>query len=149
MKFRFVILFSFALFVLNCATSVAPGGGPEDKYPPRVAGVYPSPGSVNISSELNIHLQFDEWISPTIPRSAVTISPPLEKKLRFEVDGDELYINGDFTGSNRVPSCFEQRPPVAVQALFQGGKRDFGSFFRYATYRHARCRVRCVLQTDL
>ena len=92
MKFRFVILFSFALFVLNCATSVAPGGGPEDKYPPRVAGVYPSPGSVNISSELNIHLQFDEWISPTIPRSAVTISPPLEKKLRFEVDGDELYI---------------------------------------------------------
>ena len=92
MKFRFVILFSFALFVLNCATSVAPGGGPEDKYSPRVAGVYPSPGSVNISSELNIHLQFDEWISPTIPRSAVTISPPLEKKLRFEVDGDELYI---------------------------------------------------------
>lgn len=42
--------------------------------------------------ELNVHLQFDEWIATSVPRSAVTISPPLEKKLKFEVDGDELFI---------------------------------------------------------
>ena len=92
MKFRFWAFSLLALLTLNCATSVAPSGGPEDKYPPRVSGVYPAPGSVNMSPELNIHLQFDEWIASSVPRSAVTISPPLEKKLKFEVDGDELFI---------------------------------------------------------
>jgi len=42
--------------------------------------------------ELNVHLQFDEWIATSVPRSAVMISPPLEKKLKFEVDGDELFV---------------------------------------------------------
>ena len=92
MKLRILALFFFAFVLLNCATSVAPGGGPEDKYPPRVAGVYPAPNSTNMPLELNIHLQFDEWIATSVPRSAVTISPPLEKKLKFEVDGDELYV---------------------------------------------------------
>lgn len=92
MKFRGWSFF-FSLFVLvACATSVAPQGGPEDKYPPRVSGVFPAPGTVNVPPELNVHLQFDEWIASSVPRSAVTISPPLEKKLRFEVDGDELFI---------------------------------------------------------
>ena len=92
MKLRILALFFFAFVLLNCATSVAPGGGPEDKYPPRVAGVYPAPNSTNMPLELNIHLQFDEWIATSVPRSAVMISPPLEKRLKFEVDGDELYV---------------------------------------------------------
>lgn len=90
---RFVLAISvLAAFLSDCATSVAPGGGPEDKYPPRVAGVFPAPKSVNTPLELNVHLQFDEWIASSVPRSAVIISPPLEKKLKFEVDGDELFI---------------------------------------------------------
>ena len=92
MKLRILALFFFAFVLLNCATSIAPGGGPEDKYPPRVAGVYPAPNSTNMPLELNIHLQFDEWIATSVPRSAVMISPPLEKRLKFEVDGDELYV---------------------------------------------------------
>lgn len=92
MKLRWWTLFFLALFVADCATSIAPQGGPEDKYPPRVAGVFPAPGSVNVPPELNVHLQFDEWIAASVPRSAVTISPPLEKRLKFEVDGDELFI---------------------------------------------------------
>lgn len=92
MKFRGWTFFFFLLFVIGCATSIAPQGGPEDKYPPRVAGVFPAPGAVNVTPELNIHLQFDEWIATSVPRSAVTISPPLEKRLKLEVDGDELFI---------------------------------------------------------
>ncbi len=92
MKFRRWPLFFLCLLVADCATSIAPQGGPEDKYPPRVAGVFPAPGAVNVAPELNVHLQFDEWIASSVPRSAVTISPPLEKRLRFEVDGDELFI---------------------------------------------------------
>ncbi len=81
-----------ALALVACATVVAPSGGPEDKLPPRVAGVYPAPNSTNLPEELYVKVKFDEWINATIPRSAVTISPPLEKKLRMEVDGDELEI---------------------------------------------------------
>lgn len=81
-----------ALVLVACATVVAPSGGPEDKLPPRVAGVYPAPNSTNLPEELYVKVKFDEWINATIPRSAVTISPPLEKKLRMEVDGDELEI---------------------------------------------------------
>lgn len=92
MKLRVLALLFFAFVLWNCATSVAPGGGPEDKYPPRVAGVYPAPNSTNMPLELNVHLQFDEWIATSVPRSAVMISPPLEKKLKFEVDGDELFV---------------------------------------------------------
>ncbi len=100
MKCQVLVLIFFAFVLWNCATSVAPGGGPEDKYPPRVAGVYPAPNSTNMPLELNIHLQFDEWIATNVPRSAVIISPPLEKKLRFEVDGDELFV----TSKSRLDS---------------------------------------------
>ena len=79
MKSRILILVFLALFLNECATSIAPSGGPEDKYPPRVAGVYPAPNAVNVPPKLNIHLQFDEWIAASVPRSAIMISPPLEK----------------------------------------------------------------------
>lgn len=81
-----------ALVAVSCATKVAPSGGPEDKLPPRVAAVYPPPNSTNVPEELYVKLVFDEWINASVPRSAVNISPPLEKRLKFEVSGDELEI---------------------------------------------------------
>ena len=65
--------------LVSCATQVAPGGGPEDKLPPRIAAVYPAPGTTNHPNELYIKLEFDEWINPSIPRNAVSIAPPIEK----------------------------------------------------------------------
>jgi hypothetical protein len=79
-----------ALLLVSCATQVAPGGGPEDKLPPRVAAVYPAPKTTNHPNELLVRLEFDEWINASIPRSAVSISPPTDKKLRFEVSGSTL-----------------------------------------------------------
>ena len=75
-----------------CATQVAPGGGPEDKLPPRVAAVYPAPMTTNHPNELYVKLEFDEWINASIPRSAVSISPPIEKKMKFEVSGRTLEL---------------------------------------------------------
>ena len=77
----------------SCATQVAPSGGPEDKLPPRVAGVYPAPNTTNHPNELMVKLEFDEWINALIPRSAVSISPPIDKKLRFEVSGRTLVLS--------------------------------------------------------
>ena len=78
--------------LLSCATQVAPSGGPEDKLAPRVAGVYPAPNTTNHPNELMVKLEFDEWINASIPRSAVSISPPIDKKLRFEVSGKTLLL---------------------------------------------------------
>lgn len=81
-----------SLLMVACATQEAPKGGPEDKLPPRVAGVYPAPNTTNHPNELFVKLEFDEWINASIPRSAVSISPPIEKKLRFEVHGKTLEL---------------------------------------------------------
>lgn len=98
MKFRTVAYCLWTILALvcagfvACATQVAPGGGPEDKLPPRIAAVYPAPGTTNHPNELYIKLEFDEWISPSIPRNAVSISPPIEKKMRFDVSGKTLEL---------------------------------------------------------
>ncbi|SHM89673.1 Ig-like domain-containing domain [Fibrobacter sp. UWB7] len=93
MKFSSVAYFlASCLMIAACATQVAPTGGPEDKLPPRVAGVLPAPKTANHPNELYVKLEFDEWINASIPRGAITISPPIEKKLRYEVHGKTLEV---------------------------------------------------------
>lgn len=78
--------------IVSCATQEAPAGGPEDKLPPRIAAIAPAPRTVNLEPSLNVKILFDEWINSSIPKNAVTISPPIEKKMIFEVNGEELLI---------------------------------------------------------
>ena len=93
MKFSKVAYFlASCLMIAACATQVAPSGGPEDKLPPRVAAVSPAPNTANHPNELYVKLEFDEWINASIPRGAVSISPPIEKKLRYEVHGKTLEV---------------------------------------------------------
>ena len=93
MKFSKVAYFlASCLMVAACATQVAPSGGSEDKLPPRVAAVSPAPKSANHPNELYVKLEFDEWINASIPRGAISISPPIEKKLRYEVHGKMLEV---------------------------------------------------------
>ena len=93
MKFSSVAYFlASCLMIAACATQVAPTGGPEDKLPPRVAGVSPAPKTANHPNELYVKLEFDEWINASIPRGAITISPPIEKKLKYEVHGKTLEV---------------------------------------------------------
>lgn len=89
---RVLFLFWACLLLIACATQVAPSGGPEDKLPPRVAAIYPSPLSTNLPEELLVRIQFDEWIAQTLPRNAITISPPLDGRLRFSISGKNLEI---------------------------------------------------------
>ena len=76
--------------ILACATQVAPSGGPEDKLPPRIAAVYPAPKTTNHPEELYVKLEFDEWINGSVPRGAVSISPPIDGKMKFKVSGRTL-----------------------------------------------------------
>lgn len=93
LKYGAVVAGLASALLVACATQVAPSGGPEDKLPPRVAGVYPAPNTTNHPNELMVKLEFDEWINASIPRSAVSISPPIDKKLRFEVSGKTLVLS--------------------------------------------------------
>ena len=89
---RVAYFLASCLMIAACATQVAPTGGPEDKLPPRVAGVLPAPKTANHPNELYVKLEFDEWINASVPRGAITISPPIEKKLRYEVHGKTLEV---------------------------------------------------------
>jgi uncharacterized protein (DUF2141 family) len=83
------------MVLTSCATVVPPSGGPEDKLPPRVSGTSLTPNSVNQSVNLDLTLQFDEWIIQKPPGGAVAISPPIAGRLKLKADGDKLRIVSD------------------------------------------------------
>ena len=100
--------------IIACATQVAPSGGPEDKLPPRVAAVYPAPNTTNHPEELFVKLEFDEWINGSVPRGAVSISPPIDGKMKFKVSGKSLEL------SSRAPLD----TGTTYTVTFAGGIKD-------------------------
>ena len=88
----FGVLVILVQTIISCATVAPPPGGPEDKLPPRVNGTTLAPNSVNQSVNLDLTLQFDEWIVQKPPNGAVAISPPIVGRLRLKADGDKLRI---------------------------------------------------------
>ncbi|MDR2555124.1 MAG: Ig-like domain-containing protein [Fibromonadaceae bacterium] len=87
-----LIILVILVQIFSCATVAPPPGGPEDKLPPRVKGTTLAPNSVNQSINLDLTLQFDEWIVQKPPNGAVAISPPILGRLRLKADGDKLRI---------------------------------------------------------
>ncbi|MDR0517486.1 MAG: Ig-like domain-containing protein [Fibromonadaceae bacterium] len=83
------------VLIISCATVVPPSGGPDDTLPPRVSGVSLIPNSTNQSVNLDLTLQFDEWIIQKPPNGAVAISPPIAGKLKLKADGPKLRIYSD------------------------------------------------------
>jgi len=79
-------------FTFSCASVAPPSGGPVDKLPPRVSGTTLAPRAINQNVNLDLTLQFDEWIIQKPPSGAVAISPPISGKLRVEADGVKLRI---------------------------------------------------------
>jgi uncharacterized protein (DUF2141 family) len=87
-----LVLISGVWIIISCASVAPPPGGPEDTLPPRVSGTTLAPNAINQSVNLDLTLQFDEWIIQKPPSGAVAISPPISGKLRVKADGDKLRI---------------------------------------------------------
>jgi uncharacterized protein (DUF2141 family) len=87
-----LIILLILVQIFSCASVAPPSGGPEDKLPPRISGTTLAPNAVNQSVNLDLTLQFDEWIVQKPPSGAVAISPPISGKLRVEAEGDKLRI---------------------------------------------------------
>ncbi|MCL2260349.1 MAG: Ig-like domain-containing protein [Fibromonadales bacterium] len=86
------LILAILILTFSCATVLPPPGGPDDTLPPRVSGTTLAPGSINQNLDLDLILQFDEWIVQKPPPGAVAISPPISGRLRLKADGDKLRI---------------------------------------------------------
>lgn len=81
-----------------CAHMEAPPGGPADTKRPYVAAVLPAPDAVNAPRDLDARIKFSEWVAPDAERGKVYLVPPLTRKLRTKLSGDELAV----TSSGRL-----------------------------------------------
>ena len=83
----------FLGLVFSCAEPRAPGGGPQDKQPPRIhSKKYSTPNpSVNFRDN-RIILTFDEWVKLQSTYNQVVISPPLEKRPEIKIRNKSVVV---------------------------------------------------------
>ena len=81
-----------ALLVFACAKQMPPPGGPEDKIPPLVSGVYPAPNGLNVPVDAKIVVEFTEWMNESVNPTMLSFSPPLRKQPKVEMAGPRLTI---------------------------------------------------------
>ena len=70
----------------------APPGGPVDTKRPYVTAVLPGPDSVRVGPVLDAQIKFSEWVAPDAERGKVYLVPPLTRKIRARLSGDELRV---------------------------------------------------------
>ncbi|MDZ7757407.1 Ig-like domain-containing protein [Rhodohalobacter sp.] len=80
--FGFTLLVSLIIAV-NCATPVAPSGGPPDRQGPEVIETTPEVGTTNFSGD-EVRFTFDQFVDRNSVRQNVSIEPDLA--IPFEVN---------------------------------------------------------------
>ena len=78
---RVVFLAAFAGFY-SCANQQPPGGGDEDKTPPKVSIIAPKPNSVNFRGN-TISFEFNEYIDRRSFQDAFRTSPQIKGDIEF------------------------------------------------------------------
>ena len=66
------------LLTAACATMEAPGGGPVDREPPRLAAAAPGSAAVGLRDVRRLELIFSEKVQPRPARALLRTYPPLE-----------------------------------------------------------------------
>ena len=80
------------LLVSSCADERPPTGGRKDSIPPKVKYAYPENKSLNFHNE-KIKIRFQEFIQQSLDPKEIVISPPLDTKPKFLVNGKNLIIS--------------------------------------------------------
>jgi hypothetical protein len=86
----FSILAGVSLFN-SCANQKPPGGGEEDKIPPKLVFQTPKSNSLNFNGK-SLILEFDEYVDKRSLQEAFHISPPYKGEITFEWNGKEVEI---------------------------------------------------------
>src|SRR4030095_9260762 len=86
----FYILTAFFL-VSGCANQQPPGGGDEDKTPPKVKIISPKPNSTNFTGN-SINFEFDEYVDRRSFQDAFRISPQIKGDIEFDWGGKDVEV---------------------------------------------------------
>lgn len=72
------------MFLVSCATPVAPTGGEPDKTGPKIVSTFPANGTINFSND-EVSFTFDDYVNRNSFRNALTIEPGInvEYKIRW------------------------------------------------------------------
>jgi len=77
--------------VFGCANQQPPGGGEEDKTPPKVKIISPRPNSINFRGN-SIAFEFDEYVDRRSFQDAFRISPHVEGEIEFDWGGKDVEL---------------------------------------------------------
>ena len=105
------------LSFLRCANVVTPSGGPKDTIPPVVLQSLPENQSTNFQDK-EIHITFDEYVVLNNPNSNIFISPPLENKPEYKLNGKSLIIK--FKESLKPDVTYSINFGEAIKDLHEG-----------------------------
>lgn len=91
--FIYILLISIAtLYLVSCASTGSPSGGPRDKTPPELVEDKSAPNfEVNYTPE-KIELEFNEFIELKSPNDEILISPPFFKRPKITSRGKKVTI---------------------------------------------------------
>lgn len=81
-----------AWLITSCAQVVAPTGGKKDETPPALVKTYPKDKTTHFNAP-EIIMQFDEYIQLNNPGEQVVISPSLDIKPEFKLQGKKLLVD--------------------------------------------------------
>ena len=119
----FILMLGFT----QCANVVSPTGGPKDTIPPVVLQSQPDNQSANFS-EKEIHITFDEFVTLNNPNNNILISPPLENKPEYKLNGKSLIIK--FKESLRPETTYSINFGEAIKDLHEGNLfKDYSFVF--------------------
>jgi Bacterial Ig-like domain len=78
--------------LLSCAHQIPPGGGPDDKAPPKVYYTVPQRGALNVPKNAEIVIGFSKWIQPLNADKSLTMFPPPSQGLKVSVSTRKLIV---------------------------------------------------------
>ncbi|MGH2575352.1 MAG: Ig-like domain-containing protein [Ignavibacteria bacterium] len=85
-------LLVIAFLLSSCANQLPPGGGEEDREPPKVTIIYPKPNTLNFKDD-RILIKFNEYVDRRSFQEALRISPQIKEEISFDWSGKEVEVN--------------------------------------------------------
>lgn len=79
------------LIIHGCANQLPPGGGEEDKTPPKIVGSNPKQGTTNFKGD-RIEIRLSEYVDRRSFQDAFRISPPVQGEIEFDWRGKDVDV---------------------------------------------------------
>ena len=124
-----VVILAASLALFSCANQQPPGGGDEDKTPPKVTIVSPKPNSTNFRGN-SLIFEFNEYIDRRSFQDAFRTSPQVkgdiefswglkDVEVRFPKDLDKIDPNKTDNLPRISPNMPHKKPPTNIPHICQ------------------------------